>query len=110
MSPDETHPDYLLIHMSMLPNSVEYLDPLVYRTFPMTTIKGALPRRLNPNYKKPPSYIKRFFNWLLKKDEKAGVKIVAECCWCYEEGKAMHDERICIDCIENHFPKTPRNK
>ena len=33
-----------------VPNSEEYLDPLVYKNFPGTTIKGALPRRLNPNY------------------------------------------------------------
>lgn len=47
----------------------EFLDPLVYRTFPGTTIKGALPRRINPDYRKIPSPVKRFFNWLFRKEE-----------------------------------------
>jgi hypothetical protein len=47
----------------------KYLDPLVYRTFPGTTIKGALPRRLNPNYRKYPSRIKRLYNWLFRVKE-----------------------------------------
>lgn len=48
----------------MVSDNEEYLDPLVYRTFPGTTIKGALPRRLNPNYIKPPSYLERLKRWI----------------------------------------------
>ena len=61
---DDPHPDYCLIHMSMLPNDVEYLDPLVKRAVPGQTIKSALPRRLNPNYVKTLSRLQRFKKWI----------------------------------------------